>query len=250
MVVGSAVAHAALVGVALVNFGSPSRQAPPLVLSVDLVAPPATASVPARAPASQPAPKPAPKPEAAPVPKPPPPTPKQVVLPEKPREPTPPKPEAKPKPREETFTPPEKKPEKSLEEVLAEMRDAQGEPPPTPGPTAPEPVETAAAPSPGAIGGTGAPLSPEELAWHRLVKQKLKGVWVVEPGFRTQPLETQVEVTLDAAGNLLGEPRITQRSGNPWYDDSVLRGLNKANPLPPPPEAGEWALWFRPEDSF
>ncbi len=97
---------------------------------------------------------------------------------------------------------------------------------------------------------TSAPLSPEELAWHRAVKQKLKGVWIIEPGFRTQPLETQVDVTLDAAGNLLGEPRITQGSGNPWYDDSVVRGLKKANPLPPPPSAGAWALWFRPGDSL
>jgi TonB family protein len=74
--------------------------------------------------------------------------------------------------------------------------------------------------------------------------------WVVESGFRLQALETRVSVRLDAAGTVLGEPQITRRSGNPWYDDGVVRGLQKASPLPPPPEAGEWEFIFVPEDSF
>ncbi len=73
---------------------------------------------------------------------------------------------------------------------------------------------------------------------------------MVPPGFRMQPLETRVIVRLDAGGTLLGEPRVTRRSGNPWYDDGVVRGLQKASPLPPPPEAGEWEFIFVPEDSY
>ena len=39
-----------------------------------------------------------------------------------------------------------------------------------------------------------------------------------------------------------------RRSGNPWYDESVVRAIQKASPLPPPPEAGEWPFVFKPED--
>ena len=54
----------------------------------------------------------------------------------------------------------------------------------------------------------------------------------------------------DAAGNVIGEPRITRRSGNPWYDDGVTRAIRKASPLPAPPEAGRWPFIFMPEDSY
>ena len=84
----------------------------------------------------------------------------------------------------------------------------------------------------------------------RRAKIHVRRTWVVPPGFRTQPLETRVIVRLDAGGALLGEPRITRRSGNPWYDDGVVRGLQKASPLPSPPEAGEWEFIFVPQDSY
>jgi hypothetical protein len=98
--------------------------------------------------------------------------------------------------------------------------------------------------------GSGEALSPEVLAWHVQVKRKMRGIWIVPPGFRTQPLSTRVVVTLDAAGNIVGSPRITKKSGNPWYDDGVLRGLAKASPLPRPPEAGDWPMTFEPGDSL
>jgi colicin import membrane protein len=248
MVVGSALAHLALLGVVLFSPGS-SDEAPARVISVDLVAAPSAA--PARAAAKPaPAPKPEPVPAAAP---PPPPKPKAIVLPEKSQAKPEAKPKPKPKPREpEVFKEPPKKQEKSLEELLAEMRDKAGESAPSATPAAAEPVETASAPnaSPGSLGGQGEQLSAEERDWHGRVIRKMKGIWVVPPGFRTQTLQTRVVVTLDAQGNIVGAPRITQRSGNPWYDDGVVRGLTKANPLPPPPEPGDWSLWFEPGDSL
>jgi colicin import membrane protein len=47
--------------------------------------------------------------------------------------------------------------------------------------------------------------------------------------------------------------KIIQPSGNPSFDESVLRAVRKSNPLPPPPEAlrkefSEVELTFRPED--
>jgi drug/metabolite transporter (DMT)-like permease len=47
-----------------------------------------------------------------------------------------------------------------------------------------------------------------------------------------------------AAGALRGKPRVTRRSGNPWYDDNVISSIKKASPLPAPPEAGTWTFVF------
>jgi TonB family protein len=74
--------------------------------------------------------------------------------------------------------------------------------------------------------------------------------WVLAPGFRTEDLTTELRVRLDAGGNVIGEPEITRRSGNPWYDDSVVRAIQKASPLPAPPEAGEWPFIFQPEETL
>jgi periplasmic protein TonB len=212
---------------------------PSQVVSVDLVALPS----PARASAP---PKPAaPKPQevaAVKPPPPPPPKPKEVVIPEHPERDLAKKPKPEPKKTE-----PAPEPEKSLEDLLSEMRQEAGEAEPTAAPPAPE--ETAAAePSPSS-GGTVA-VSPEVLAWIRKAKAHVRRAWVVPPGFRTESLETHVTVELDASGAVVGEPQITQRSGNPWYDDGVVRGIQKASPLPPPPSAGEWDFVFKPEDAL
>jgi outer membrane biosynthesis protein TonB len=243
MVVWSALFHAGALGFLLV---SPSirRHEPPRVIAVELVAlsPPAPAAAPKPAPAPPP-----PEVVPAPPPPPPPPEPKAIVLPEKQ---TAPKPKDKPKPkteRKEVFKEPPKKQEKSLDELLAEMRETDTtKTAPAPAPQAP--VDTAAV-------TTGSPsegkeISPEELAWQQRVKRRVREVWIVPPGFRTQPLVTTVVVTLDGGGNIVGSPRIQKKSGNPWYDDGVMRGLAKASPLPAPPEAGEWVLQFEPGDSL
>jgi outer membrane biosynthesis protein TonB len=252
MVVWSAVLHAGALGLVVVS-PSISEREPPRVIAVELVSP-APAAAPAAAP-PKPAPAPpapAPEVEPAPPPPPPPPEPKAIVLPEKQTAPKPKeKPKEKPKPEKEVFKEPPKKQEKSLDDLLAEMRGSEAKAPPTPapGPPAEAPVETATATVGSPSEGRGE-LSPEEAAWRARVIRKMKGIWIVPPGFRTQPLQTRVVVTLDAAGNIVGEPRITKKSGNPWYDDGVVRGLAKASPLPPPPEAGDWPLWFEPGDSL
>ncbi len=217
----------------------------PGVVAVEFV------SLPAPGPAA-----PTPEAEAAP-PKPAPPVPKKIVLPAEPKklEEPKPKPEAKiePKPEPKKVEPkPEVKPEpkkpepQAYEDVLAQLRTQAGE-------TAKAPPAAAAVPGP-AIGmpgsATGVPLSPEEAAWYRRAKVHLARSWMLAPGFRTQALSALVRVELDAQGNLLGEPKLERRSGNPWYDDSALRAVQKASPLPPPPGAGEFTIEFRPEDYF
>ena len=253
MVAYSCVAHAGALGLALVT-PSEGAMAPPQVIDVELLGLPAA---PPPAPAPPAPPEAAPEPVAA-EPAPPPPEPETVVLPEKSQQlPKPdPKPEPKPEPRPrepEVFREPEKKVEKSLDEILAEARqqeqaqkgreqvlaDLRGQEPPSEAPPAEAPR-----------GGAGSLLSAEERAWHRSVRQHMRGIWALPAGFRTQVLQTTVSVRLDASGNILGNPEIVRGSGNPWYDDSVEGALTKASPLPKPPSAGEYQLVFRPEDSF
>jgi TonB family protein len=78
------------------------------------------------------------------------------------------------------------------------------------------------------------------------VRQK----WILPPAFRTQALKAHVLVDLDASGNVIGVPEVVRRSGNPWYDEGVVRAIQKASPLPPPPAADEWEFVFVPGDSY
>ena len=212
----------------------------PSVIAVDLVAAPRSAP---RATPKAPAPTPLPPPAPA---KPKPRVPKQVLLPKEPRR------DAS-KPVEKAKAPPKPAPtppvQRDYSDVMAQLRAEAGEEPPQP-----EPQQVAAVTPPAgartSAGAPGAGVSPEVAAWIRRAKRAVRDVWVVPPGFRTQDLEAHVLVDLDAQGRVLGEPRIVRRSGNPWYDEGVVRAIQKASPLPPPPEPDRWSFVFVPEDSF
>jgi TonB family protein len=233
----SAVAHLAVALAFLITPRGRTQVALPGVMSVSLVAAPAPAGPPAAAkPKALPAP-------ARPAPPPPPPPPvKTKVLPKEPS-PTPkvkPKAQAKPKPAPPK---PEAK-EETYEDLLADLREERGE-------EAPAPIGQRAEAPTGAVAGgqPGVLVPPEVAAWLRKAEAHVKQAWVLEPGFRLQALETHVEVEVDASGGYIGKPRITRRSGNPWYDESVERAMQKAVPLPAPPGAGfVWTVIFRPED--
>jgi outer membrane biosynthesis protein TonB len=230
MVVFSMVAHVGALGLAIAA-PVPSSLEPVGVIAVELVAPPAQS---ARRRAAPPAPP------ARPVP----PKPKQVVLPKESRQPEPKPARPKPERRREVVVEQKPREEKSLEDLLSEFREESGE-------TPPPAVETAVAPPVApASAGAGRQVSPEVLDWVRRAKRHVRDVWVVPPGFRTQPLETHVVLRLDRSGAVMGSPRVVRRSGNPWYDENVVRGIEKASPLPAPPEAGDWTFVFRPEDSY
>jgi outer membrane biosynthesis protein TonB len=160
-------------------------------------------------PAAAPAPAPA-RAAPRPAPPPPPPVPDKVVLP---KEPTPPaaRPKAEPKPAPKPAPAAEPAPEKDLSDVLS--------------------------------------VSPEFLAWERRARIHIRQSWVVPPSFRNQPLRTTIVVELSSTGEVVGEPRVVKRSGNPWYDDGVVRSIQKASPLPAPPEAGDWSFVFVADES-
>jgi TonB family protein len=134
--------------------------------------------------------------------------------------------------------PPEPAPEQDYEDVLAQLRKKTGE-------TTPKPVEQAAVQP--AAGATRLGQLPEVARWIRDVKMKVTQAWILAPGFPMQPLETQLDVQIGPSGEVRGM-RITQSSGNPWFDESVERAFQKASPLPAPPEAGEYPFSFKPSD--
>jgi TonB family protein len=224
MLVLSVACHLVLLALLLVKPSYPVMSLPGVV-SVELVAAPAPASPPR-------------------VVAPPKPVPKKVVLPATPTTPKP-----KPKPVEEKLPPPEpERVEQDLSDVLAQLRADAGEsaepPPATP------PTTTAAPALAGSGSGVGRPVSPEVAAWVKKAKFHVRRAWTLTPGFRTQALEAHVLVDLDAGGHVIGVPEVVRRSGNPWFDEGVVRAIQKASPLPPPPAADEWAFVFVPGDSY
>ncbi len=208
----------------------------PQAIGVRIVTAPPAKKPAKRAPKPKPIPKPKPKPEVkAPTDK--------VVLPEKP---------TKPKPK-----PPKPEPEQvDYEDLMAELRAERGEErpqvqqeaPPIPGVPDAGAAGTPEADAAGTRGEGGLELTPEEAAWLRAAKLHMYRVWVLPTDFRRTTLQAIVEVDLDASGNLDGEIRIVRSSGNPYYDESVLRAMRKANPLPAPPEPGAWSFVFQPEE--
>ena len=240
----SALLHVVLGALLAFSPGLPRMEAPMGAISVDLVAAPSRAAPAPRPPAkpkAAPAPVPAP-PQAKPKPKPP--VPDKRVLP---KESTTPKPTPRAK-REEIAPEDVARPEARQEEytdVLDQLRAEAGEE------AAPEAEpERVAAVAPAGGGGTGRPVSPEVADWMRRARIHVRQSWVVPPGFRQQSLATVVDVELDGGGNLLGDPEIVKRSGNPWYDDGVLRSIRKASPLPAPPEAGVWNFVFVSDENY
>ncbi len=217
-------------GVALLLLAAPLMPVAmpvPGVISVNLVAAPST---PRAAPVA-----PRPRPRAKP------PAPAPVILPEKPM--------ADPEPRATAQKPPppelEAPVEREYTDVLADLRAELGEEQPA---ETEEPVQTAAL----GTGGSGPPrpVSPEVAAWLRQARIHVRKTWVVPPGFRTQSLQAVIEVELDATGAVLGAPRVVRRSGNPWYDDGVVRSIRKASPLPAPPQAGAWTFVMLSDEDF
>lgn len=216
----------------------------PTAISVNLVSAPARAVPPPPA-AKPPTETATPPPVAKPRPKPPKPAP--VVLPKEPTLPKPtakPRPEPKPRPKPEPVTEPEPAVEQNYADVMASLRDELGEEP-TPEPVA-EPPTAAALPAGGPSGGQV--VSPEMRAWMIAARIRIKNNWAVPTSFRMASIAAEVRLEVDASGGLVGDPELLAGSGNPWYDEGVLRSIVKANPLPPPPEPGRWTFRFLSDD--
>lgn len=217
----------------------------PAAITVNLISAPPSPAPPAARPA--PAAKPAPAPKPAPVP---PPPPQAKILPKQaPEVVARPAPVPKPAPAEPVPRPVRPK-EMELGDAMAALRSEVGED----SPLQPPPAETLAraevAPNamPGAASQTGsAVVSPELRLWMAATARHVQSVWVNPVEFLGRGLLTELEVTLEADGTVVGRPRVLRSSGDPYADDNAVRALQKASPLPAPPSAGRHVFIFSPE---
>jgi len=181
-------------------------------------------------------------PKPAPPPPKPPPEKKEVALPpkkeEKPQPPKkePPRPEvAKPEPKPEKKEPPpppqpDPAQEKALEDVLARLeKDLSAK-------------EREEAKPSGGGAAAGWKQRQEEIRNHEYydqVERRVRENWIpprtLEPG--GGDVMTVVSIALLPDGRVL-ESFIEESSGDPLFDQSVMRALLKASPLPPPPLGG------------
>jgi colicin import membrane protein len=88
---------------------------------------------------------------------------------------------------------------------------------------------------PGAAGTVRVP--PEILAYARALDEKVRANWTVPELAQKDAgkLIVQVRITIEKNG-VVSNVRMEKVSGNPYFDDSVRRAIQKASPLPIPPE--------------
>jgi len=99
-----------------------------------------------------------------------------------------------------------------------------------------------AAPSQGRGGAGGGAqgtvrLPPELLSYFRKLEEKVRGAWFLPESLARDAgkLVVEVRILIEKDGRV-SDSRIERSSGNVYFDDSVLRAIRKASPLPVPPE--------------
>ena len=103
-----------------------------------------------------------------------------------------------------------------------------------------QPASKSALPSApaGLAGATGnARVPPEHLAYFRQLDERIRSNWTV-PAIAMgdkENLIVQLRIVIEQDGRV-SLVRMEKTSGNSYFDDSVLRAINKASPLPIPPE--------------
>lgn len=116
-------------------------------------------------------------------------------------------------------------------EGMAHRVDLSAVPPPSKG----APPTRAGAGIPGSAGA--ARVSPEILAYARTLDEKVRANWTVPELAQKEAkkLIVQVRITIEKDGRV-SNVRMEKVSGNPYFDDSVRRAIQKSSPLPTPPE--------------
>lgn len=87
----------------------------------------------------------------------------------------------------------------------------------------------------GAAGSSRVP--PEQLAYFRALDERIRDNWIVPAVGRTDAgtLTVQIRITIEKDGKVTNV-KMEKSSGNRFFDDSVLRAIGKASPLPVPPD--------------
>ncbi len=144
---------------------------------------------------------------------------------------------------------------KTVDSRMVDVLEALKKNPP---PTAPKPLVSSSAlpeaarlkaeqtPSPAAPSGD-AEFNARQRSYYALIWTRIKGLWTIPQGLVSQKhIEAVVNVRIMRDGTIAGVD-LEKSSGNRYYDDSVLRAVRKANPLPPPPgDSLEVGINFRP----
>ncbi|HSH06289.1 MAG TPA: energy transducer TonB [Burkholderiales bacterium] len=88
-------------------------------------------------------------------------------------------------------------------------------------------------------------------SWTDKIRAKIRGNIILPPAMTGNP-EAIFDVVLLPTGDVLGTPRLRRSSGDPRYDDAVLRAILKSSPLPRPDDPNVFTrnleLRFRPQD--
>jgi len=100
-------------------------------------------------------------------------------------------------------------------------------------------AKKASSPAGASIGGAAGSrrVSPETLAYFHALDERIRENWTV-PDLalsNSRNLIVQIRITIEQDGKVTNV-RMEKTSGNPYFDDSVLRAIAKASPLPVPPE--------------
>ena len=138
-----------------------------------------------------------------------------------------------------------KKRDPDLEKAMEEIRKraaASGSAKPAPAKAAPEKGTTAdkaagptASPSPPGGAPGGAEMDAQMRAYYAAIWSRIKGRWALPQGILPgEVLEVVIDVTILRSGAVT-EVNFEKRSGNRYFDDSALKAIQRASPLPPLP---------------
>lgn len=135
-----------------------------------------------------------------------------------------------------------KKKDPDLEKAMDEIRKraaAAGTTKSAPAKAAPEKAEKTektekAAGLPGGQPG-GAEMDAQMRAYYAAIWSRIKGKWALPQGILPgEVLETVIDVTILRSGAVT-EVSFEKRSGNRYFDESAMKAIQKASPLPPLP---------------
>jgi colicin import membrane protein len=93
---------------------------------------------------------------------------------------------------------------------------------------------------PGTGGASSGFMSIKHKMYYNLIWQRIRSVWVLpEEVLRgKKDLETIIAIRIARDGQII-DIQFEKKSGNPYLDESALRAIKKANPLPPLPPSFE-----------
>ncbi len=132
-----------------------------------------------------------------------------------------------------------------LEKLLPQPPATQQKPAETPSSTA------TSAPS---TGHSDEEIGLAQRLYYTEVWNAIRRRWTLPPSLRSSRLEAVLVLTVRRDGRIVST-RFEKRSGNEAFDESAMRAVRKANPLPPFPEIYspkriEIGVRFRPEDRY